>query len=109
MLANTGLGFPVLFSRFSPPSTTSCQYTVSAISQVILEYFVLIILTGPSRQLSFHSEICKFLSEDKLSLFVQLFTLLLKFASFIPRFDLNPPTAVWVCRLKREFRMPNNE
>ena len=38
----------------------------------------------------------------------QLFTLSLKFANFIPKFDLNPPTAVWVCRLKREFRMPNN-
>ena len=40
--------------------------------------------------------------------FFQLFTLSLKFANFIPKFDLNPPTAVWVCRLKREFRMPNN-
>lgn len=37
------------------------------------------------------------LTENFNSLF-QLFTLLPKFANFIPKFDLNLPTAVWVCR-----------
>ena len=84
------------------------QYNVvpvnSAIFNVNFEYFylfffVLIILTNPNRPLR-----PKHLKFE----FFQLFTLSLKFANFIPKFDLNPPTAVWVCRLKREFRMPNN-